>query len=263
MSTLNYPSIIHFYGFSLPSKSDHCIQIYTDYLSNGNLFNALKHDETLDDDSKILTPTLRSIIVYGTVSGMCYLHKNNIIHRDLKPENIFLDKNYYPIISDFGLSRFISNELVMTRKLGTPYFMAPELLYDDSKKITNKIDVYAFGVTLLTFFTTSYKFYGAQPREIIQLVNNILNGKRYVIPKGTPEYYVQLIKRCWAEDIDVRPSFKDILNEFNSSDDFIFEGSDKNQVHKYMKTLNQDDDKSKQNKSSDDDDEETKEFDFN
>lgn len=269
MSTLNHPAIIHFYGFTLPSREFNFVQIYTDYLPNGTLLNALKNDET--NTTKTLTPTIRSIIIYGIVAGMNYLHKNNIIHRDLKPENIFLNKNYYPIISDFGLSKFSENDLFMTTKLGTPYFMAPELFNEESdseNKVTNKIDVYAFSVTLLSFFTTSYKFNGTQPRTISQLINKVTEGVRYTIPKDTPKYYSHLIKRCWDGDQDKRPSFDKILNEFDHNDDFIFKGSNKKQVHDYMKMLSKAKIEIKANDSSDSasyedkSEEDTKEFNF-
>lgn len=142
---------------------------------------------------------------------MCYLHQNKIVHRDLKPENVFLDEEYRPVLSDFGLSRFCSDEMKMTSRVGTPYFIAPEMFGLDEDKVTPKVDVYAFAVTLLSLFTTSYKFNGSQPKSINQLVENIINGKRYVIPDGTPDFYIDLINKCWESDSDNRPSFNKIL----------------------------------------------------
>ena len=67
--------------------------------------------------------------------------------------------------------------------LNTTYFMAPELFDDENEEnhITNKIEVYAFAFTLLSMFTTNYKFKGRQRRSISQLISNIINGKRYEI----------------------------------------------------------------------------------
>lgn len=237
MSELNHPNLIKLIGFSSPSKEDPTFRIYTEYLPNRTLLEVLQDDEFSDASSKILTPTHRSIIIYGIASAMSFIHKKKIIHRDLKPENIFLNSEYQPILADFGLSKICNDDITMTSRLGTPYFMAPELFAEDedgNNKITNKVDVYAFGVTLLTMFTTKYKFTGIQPRTINQLVKNITNGKRYQIPSGVPKFYVSLIERCWSNDPSKRPSFDDIIDMLERSDEFMFEGSDKKKVKEFM-----------------------------
>ena len=76
----------------------------------------------------------------------------------------------------------------MIIKIGTPYFMAPEIFGDEEDKITKKIDVYSFTITLLSLFTPVYKFEGSQPKNLNQFVENIMNGKRYIIPKGIPKF---------------------------------------------------------------------------
>jgi serine/threonine protein kinase len=48
------------------------------------------------------------IVIVGIALGMQYLHSHDIVHRDLKLENILLDDHNRPLITDFGLSRFIS-----------------------------------------------------------------------------------------------------------------------------------------------------------
>ena len=276
MAELNHPSLIKMIGFSLPSKNDLFFKIYSEYIPNGTLLNALCRDELADESSIILTPTIRSKIIYGIASAMEYLHKQKIIHRDLKPENIFLDKENHPIISDFGLSRFCTNDLMMTKKLGTPYYMAPELFSDDSDTnipITNKIDVYAFGMTLLTMFSTTFSFSGRKPRTISQLLRYILSGKRYIIPNDVPEFYSDLIQKCWLNNALERPSFEQIVKLFDQSDDFMIHGSDIEEVHKFMISMKIYEINSKMNESckfdsssslsdNESDQEETKEFDF-
>ena len=114
----------------------------------------------------------RSKIVYRIASAMAHLHRYNIVHRDLKPENIFLDENFNPILAYFGLSKFYKDKITMISRLGTPYYMSPEF-FDADKEITNKIDVYAFGITLLSLFTTKLKFVENQPRSINQSISKL------------------------------------------------------------------------------------------
>lgn len=267
MSEINHPCLIKFIGFSFPTNKDQTFKIYSEYLPNKTLIEQLKQE----DESKQLTATQKTIIIYGIASAMSYLHKKKIVHRDLKPENVFLNSNFEPVISDFGLSKICTDDITMTSRLGTPYFMAPEL-FDEDNTVTNKIDVYAFAITLLSVFTTNYKFDGRQPRSINQLMNNILNGKRYKIPSNVPKFYQDLINRCWLNDPAKRPSFDEIVDLFESSDEFLLDGADKKKVKEFILKVknpkNLDDLRKSNNKlsfissESDDEIEDTQEFDF-
>jgi len=66
-----------------------------------------------------------------TLSAIVYCHNNNIVHRDLKPENLLLDsksKDAKIKLIDFGTSRKFDSKKKMTKRLGTPYYIAPEVL---------------------------------------------------------------------------------------------------------------------------------------
>ena len=87
--------------------------------------------------------------------GIAYLHHGcemKILHFDIKPHNILLDENFLPKISDFGLAKLysIDNSIVtMTAARGTIGYMAPELFYNNIGGISNKVDVYSFGMLLM------------------------------------------------------------------------------------------------------------------
>lgn len=273
MANLDHPNLIEFVGFSLPTHKSKKFKIYSKFMPNNNLLSILKRDEYQNEDSKILDATKLSKIVYGIASSMAYLHQNNVVHRDLKPENVFMDENYEPILADFGLSRIYDDDITMTSRLGTPYFMAPEMFGENDEKITNKIDVYAFAVTILSLFSTKYKFNGNQPRSINQFASNIMKGKRYVIPENVPEFYASLIKRCWSNNPKERPTFDEIVDKLEESDEFILKGANVKEVHDYIEKIKNFNNsyKKKNNATTDSDDEqyesvdiveETEEFNF-
>ena len=233
MIIINHPCVLKIIGLTTPSKKDQTYKIYTPFMPNNNLEKILEIDEKSDD--KFLTPTKRSIIIYGVASAILCLHLNNIIHRDIKPQNIFLDKDFHPVLSDLGFSRIFS-EISMTNNLGTPYYMAPELFGDDD--LTLKIDVYAYGVSILQMFSPKLRFPNRQPRDISQFVKMVKEGTRFVIPKDVPEFYVSLITKCWDPSPSKRPSFTEIIQMFEENDDFMLPGSDKEEVKAFIEELN-------------------------
>ncbi|KAK8883837.1 hypothetical protein M9Y10_042936 [Tritrichomonas musculus] len=141
---------------------------------------------------------------------MAYMHSLKAIHRDLKPSNILLDENYEIRISDFGLSRF-SNEgnKVLTNCIGTPYYMAPELLSDDP--YDEKIDVYAYAIIL---YQILYKYDLPLVRNEFQLFSRVIQGQRLPLNEFDFQYgqgLFDLITQCWVGSSASRPSFADIL----------------------------------------------------
>ncbi|GMJ07430.1 hypothetical protein HRI_004412200 [Hibiscus trionum] len=98
----------------------------------------------------------RMRIAIGSAKGLAYLHEDchpKIIHRDIKAANILLDYKFEAKVADFGLAKFSSdfNTHVSTRVMGTFGYLAPE--YASSGKLTDKSDVFSFGVMLLELIT--------------------------------------------------------------------------------------------------------------
>ncbi|XP_034203516.1 rust resistance kinase Lr10-like [Prunus dulcis] len=94
-------------------------------------------------------------ISLGVARGIDYLHRGcemQIFHFDIKPHNILLNETFVPKVSDFGLARLCpldESSLTLTAARGTIGYIAPELFYKNIGGVSNKADIYSFGMLLM------------------------------------------------------------------------------------------------------------------
>ena len=140
--------------------------------------------------------------------GMRFLHthKPTIIHRDLKSLNLLVDEQWTLKVTDFGLSRFKSQQL-MTGQCGTFQWMAPEVVA--SQSYTEKADVYSFGVNLWELWTRKVPYGKLQPMQVAVAVMS--KGKRPGVPDDMPSAYRSLMEACWEQKPEKRPPFTEIM----------------------------------------------------
>ncbi|GJW93012.1 cysteine-rich receptor-like protein kinase 2, partial [Tanacetum coccineum] len=149
ISSVDHKNLVKLVGFSCLGPES--ILVY-EYLPNRSLdhfiFDAIKGKE--------LEWAKRYDIIVGIAEGLTYLHENSktrIIHRDIKAANILLDSRLRAKIADFGLARSYQQDKnhISTGIAGTLGYMAPE--YISHGKLTEKVDVYSFGVLVLEVVT--------------------------------------------------------------------------------------------------------------
>ena len=149
IKSLRHPNIVHAMGACIDP-----ICLVTEFCTRGSLFGIL-HKKTLK-----LPWELRLKLGMDAARGMRFLHthKPTIIHRDLKSLNLLVDEQWTLKVTDFGLSRFKSQQL-MTGQCGTFQWMAPEVVA--SQSYTEKADVYSFGVNLWELWTRKVPYWEA------------------------------------------------------------------------------------------------------
>ena len=116
-----------------------------------------------------LSPVRATVLACGIAEGLAAAHRANVLHRDLKPDNVLLTKRGIPKIADFGLAKRIHHE-DSGHLVGTPNFMAPELLVGTSHSQAH--DVYALGVCYFLLLTGQLPFVGSTLAELRRRVRD-------------------------------------------------------------------------------------------
>ena len=118
--------------------------------------------------------------------------------------NIFSYNNYNSKIGDLGLCQQIDKK--DNKIVGIIPYLAPEVL--SKEPYTKESDIYSFGM-IMWEFTTGKKPFHVRPHDH-HLILDILNGERPQITDDTPEFYLELMKRCWDHNPKNRPTAKEI-----------------------------------------------------
>lgn len=119
-----------------------------------------------------------------------------------------LDDKFKCAVGDFGLTRISRGaiESQMTGQCGTFQYMAPEILRN--KPYSEKADVFSFGILLWELVARKLPFFGMQPMQVGIAVSQ--RGLRPTMPPKTPEPLIKLIKACWHEEPNKRPSMAQV-----------------------------------------------------
>ncbi|ORX94087.1 Pkinase-domain-containing protein [Basidiobolus meristosporus CBS 931.73] len=149
-----------------------------------------------------------SIIAKEVLMALSYLHKTGIIHRDIKAANILLTEDGRVQLCDFGVARQISlNSFKRYSFVGTPYWMAPEVIQQGSK-YDFKADIWSFGITLYEIATGNPPYADQNPKRAL-----------YLIPRNKPmqlegqfsSALKEFIRLCLANDPNDRPSADELM----------------------------------------------------
>ncbi|CAE8631494.1 unnamed protein product, partial [Polarella glacialis] len=103
-----------------------------------------------------MTETTIRPIFTGIIEGLNHVHAHNIVHRDIKTENILLKAEDCPVVADFGLACLITDEQQMTRRCGSPGFVAPEVCLGTQYDF--KVDMFGAGVILYFMLSKEMPF---------------------------------------------------------------------------------------------------------
>lgn len=195
--------------------------IVSELMPLGSLGEMLQNERNGNGES--IPARSRLKLALDCAIGMNYLHGSGMIHRDLKPDNVML----YQIgstagtpsckICDFGTARWrlqCGENKRYTKGVGTPSFMAPELLSGESiPKYSELTDVYSFAVLLYELFSGTEAYSTESFQTPWKVSNFVMDGKRLSLDQVRPPGVSAMIERCWSHEPEQRSSFDTIAKE--------------------------------------------------
>ncbi|KAI9397091.1 hypothetical protein POPTR_004G231300v4 [Populus trichocarpa] len=224
LTRVHHKNVVNLVGFCFERGEQ--MLIY-EFVRNGSLRDSLSGLSGIWLDWR-----RRLKVALGAARGLAYLHelvKPRIIHRDVKSANILLDESLNAKVADFGLSKPMDNsELILatTQVKGTRGYIDPE--YQETLLLTEKSDVYGFGVVLLELVS------GRKPLErgkyLVAEVSSSLDRKKDLYnlhelldpsigldtkPKGLDKI-LDLAMKCVQEKGSDRPTMGEVVKEIEN-----------------------------------------------
>ncbi|KAJ0971245.1 hypothetical protein J5N97_019204 [Dioscorea zingiberensis] len=211
LGQLHHPNVVALYGVVSDGPVTNLATV-TEYMASGSLKQVLQRKDRTIDRRK------RLIIAMDAAFGMEYLHEKNIVHFDLKSHNFLVNMKdpQRPIckIGDLGLSKVKRRTLVSGGVRGTIPWMAPELINSKSNMVTEKVDVYSFGIVMWELLTGEEPYENMRSEDIIA---GIIKGDlRPEIPTWCDPVWRSLMERCWSSDPCSRPAFSEVAKELRA-----------------------------------------------
>jgi len=170
LKRVNHPNIICLKEI-IDTKN--CLFIVTELVTGGELFDKIVELGSYSEKDA-------AVLVTKMVSAIDYLHEMGIVHRDLKPENLLLrdEKEVSEVkLADFGLSKIVSQKVMMQTACGTPGYVAPEVL--QAKGYDKEVDLWSIGVITYILLCGFPPFYN----EKLQLLFEQIMKADYDFPE--------------------------------------------------------------------------------
>ncbi|KAB5550641.1 hypothetical protein PHYPO_G00056140 [Pangasianodon hypophthalmus] len=210
--------------------------VVTEHCSRGSLQDLLRNDDVK------LDWMFKSSLLLDLIKGMKYLHHREFPHGRLKSRNCVVDGRFVLKITDYGFNELLESQKSPKEEHSPEdlFWTAPELLRDPEspRKGTFKGDVYSFAIILQEVVVRGapYCMLGLPPEEIIRKVKKPPPMCRpTVAPDQAPLECIQLMKQCWSEQPDRRPTFDEIFDQFK----LINKGKKTNIIDSMLRMLEQ------------------------
>ena len=200
MKSLNFRSIVNYIDCYLCDRE---LWIVMEYLRGGALTEVVM--ETVLDEGQM------AAVAKECIAALDFLHYNNIIHRDVKSDNVLVGLKGEVKLTDFGFCAEINANEKRCTVVGTPYWMAPELV--KKQKYDKKVDIWAMGILTIEMIDGEPPYLHETPLRALYLI--AANGKPSVKDDSRDRMSSELkdfLDKCLEVEPESRAETKELLN---------------------------------------------------
>lgn len=207
LETCDHPNVVAYYG---SFRKDQVMWICMEFCGGGSvsdMYNALqKHLE----EPEICT------IMYYSLKGLDYLHKDHKIHRDIKGGNILLTEKGEVKLADLGVSAQLTGTFAKRKSfIGTPYWIAPEIIAVEMKLgpdgYTTRCDVWSLGITAIELAEMMPPMFDLHPMRALYLIPKNQPPKLAADPRHWSKDFKDWLKQALVKNAAKRPSCAELL----------------------------------------------------
>jgi serine/threonine protein kinase len=164
-----HPNIIQIYEVF---ENIEYIFFVTEYVEKGDLFSLVKEEGPFEEK------TFLNYFIQ-TLQGLQFIHNSQILHRDIKLDNMLLNNQDQIKICDFGISKRMAPSQVSFEHIGTPVYLAPEIIQDNGYSGFG-VDIWSLGVTTYIALTGEVPFKGNTIEELKENIKSFQFDKSSV-----------------------------------------------------------------------------------
>ena len=211
---LSHPNLVTYYG-TRADWENHQILIFMELVSGGSLGGMVR---SLADP---LNEVTCKRFVAQITAGLAYMHSKNIVHRDLKSDNVLFDSATGTVkIADFGTAKVLAADkakaAVASTIIGTPYFMAPEMLLgleeEGQAGYATKVDVWSLGIMVGELMNRGQAPWPSFSNPAQAFMHIATPTSVPQIPERLSEAGRDFMRQCTLRDPQQRPSAEDLLS---------------------------------------------------
>ncbi|CAE6462573.1 unnamed protein product [Rhizoctonia solani] len=225
MEMLHHPNVVEYYGIEVHRDK---VYIFEEFCSGGSLADSLSNGRIEDE-------TVTQVYTLQLLEGLEYLHKQGVVHRDIKPDNLLLDHTGMIKFADFGAAKVLAKnqrsiQTNSTRSrnpswrsatrqgkqnslTGTPMYMAPEIINNESVGRHGAMDVWSIGCVILECCTGRKPWSNLDNEWAIMFhIGQAKSAPPLPTPDQLSHMGINFIEQCLVINARIRPTATELLS---------------------------------------------------